>query len=90
MDVPHEEGRLVSDTPQETRLQEDALATYNLICNACSHTFEVFNQGFLRDKDKACPECASTDVRQTFSSFLRNIGSGSTSSSCGPRIGGFG
>lgn len=67
------------------------MATYELICNTCSHSFEVFNQGFLRDKDKVCPKCASTDVRQTFTSFLRHFGSGSTSSSnCGPRIGGFG
>jgi putative FmdB family regulatory protein len=64
------------------------LATYDMICNKCSHAFEVSNQEFLRDRDKVCPECASTEVRQTFSSFLRHFGSGS--SSCGPRIGGFG
>ena len=59
-----------------------------MICNTCDRTFEVFRQGFLRDKDRVCPECESDDVRQKFTSFLRNLGAGS--SSCGPRIGGFG
>ena len=62
-----------------------------MVCNTCSHTFEVFRAGFLKDKDKVCSECKSTDVRQKFTSFLRNFGSGgSSSSNCGPRIGGFG
>ena len=62
-----------------------------MVCNTCDNTFEIFRTGFLKDEDKACPECKSTEVRQKFTSFLRNLGSGSTSSSsCGPRIGGFG
>lgn len=64
------------------------MATYEMVCNECNHTFDVFRQGFLKDEDKVCPECKSTEVRQKFSSFLRNLGAGS--SSCGPRIGGFG
>lgn len=69
----------------------DDVATYNLICTTCKHTYEVCRrQGALREKDKICPACGSAETRQTFTSFLRNFGSGSSSSSCGPRIGGFG
>ncbi len=66
------------------------MSTYDLICTKCSHAYEVLRQGNLRDKDKVCPECGSGETRQTFTSFLRNFGSGASSSSCGPRIGGFG
>jgi putative FmdB family regulatory protein len=66
------------------------LSTYDLICTKCNHSYEVYRQGFPRDKDKACPECGSAETRQTFASFLRNWGSGTSSSNCGPRIGGFG
>lgn len=50
------------------------MASYDLICEACGHIFEVFRQGFLHDDDKVCPQCGSTNVRQKFSSFLRNLG----------------
>jgi putative FmdB family regulatory protein len=53
------------------------MASYDLICENCGHAFEVFRQGFLKDEDKVCPECDSEDVRQKFSSFLRNLGGGS-------------
>ena len=66
------------------------MATYEMVCNTCSHNFEVFRAGFLKDTDKVCPECESAEVRQKFTSFLRNLGSSSSSSNCGPRIGGFG
>ena len=67
------------------------MASYDLVCEKCDEEFEVFRQGFLKDEDRVCPACGSADVRQKFSSFLRNLGSGSAgSSSCGPRIGGFG
>jgi putative FmdB family regulatory protein len=60
------------------------MATYDLLCENCEHVFEVFRQGFLRDEDKVCPECGSTEVRQKFSSFLTNLG-GSSGGECGPR-----
>lgn len=63
------------------------MASYDLMCEACGHAFEVFCQGFLRDEDKVCPSCGSTDVRQRFSSFLRNLGGsdeGCSASSGGP------
>jgi len=50
------------------------MASYDLICQECGHTFEVFRQGFLRDSDRECPKCGCTDVRQKFVSFLRNLG----------------
>jgi len=60
------------------------MASFDLICDTCAHTFEVFHQGFLRDEDKVCPECGSTEVRQKFSSFLSTIG-GSSGGACAPR-----
>jgi len=52
------------------------MASYDLVCDACGHDFEVYRQGFLKDEDRVCPECDSTDVRQKFTSFLKNIGGG--------------
>ena len=60
------------------------MATYDLLCNECGHEFEVFVQGFLKDDDRVCPKCEATDVRQKFSSFLRNLGG------CAPAGSGFG
>jgi putative FmdB family regulatory protein len=62
------------------------MASYDLVCENCAHVFEVFRQGFLRDEDKVCPECGSTDVRQKFSSFLSNLG-GSSGGECAPHAG---
>ena len=56
------------------------MASYDLICEDCGNSFEVFRQGFLKDEDRVCPECGSAEVRQKFSSFLSNLGSASTSS----------
>ena len=67
------------------------MATYDMVCSKCQNTFEVLRRrGVLRDKDRICPECGSSDTRQTFASFLRNWGSNTNSSSCGPHYGGFG
>ena len=58
------------------------MASYDLVCDACGHDFEVFRQGFLKDEDRVCPECDSTDVRQKFTSFLKNIGGSSSGGGC--------
>ena len=50
------------------------MASYDLVCDACGHDFEVFRQGFLKDEDRVCPDCGSTEVRQKFTSFLSSIG----------------
>jgi len=55
------------------------MASYDLVCDACGHDFEVFRQGFLKDEDRVCPDCGSADVRQKFTSFLKNIGGASSS-----------
>ncbi len=65
-----------------------AMASYDLICEDCGNSFEVFRQGFLKDEDRVCPECGSAEVRQKFSSFLSNLGSASTSSGCAAPSGG--
>lgn len=57
------------------------MAFYDFVCSECDNKFEVYVQGFIEDKDKKCPTCGSTAVRQKFSSFLRNLGSCSSSSS---------
>jgi putative FmdB family regulatory protein len=53
------------------------MATYDFVCQDCDKEFEVFVPGFLKEKDKRCPACGSVNVRQKFSSFLRNFGSSS-------------
>ena len=58
------------------------MASYDLVCDACGHDFEVFRQGFLKDEDRVCPDCGSGDVRQKFSSFLKTIGGSSSGSGC--------
>jgi len=58
------------------------MASYDLVCEECSHAFEVFRQGFLRDSDRVCPECGSTEVRQKFSSFLSGLGGSSGGGGC--------
>jgi putative FmdB family regulatory protein len=57
------------------------MASYDLVCDECGHSFEVFRQGFLKDEDRVCPDCGSEDVRQKFTSFLKNIG-GSSGGGC--------
>jgi len=58
------------------------MASYDLVCDECGHDFEVFRQGFLKDEDRVCPDCGSAEVRQKFSSFLKNIGGRSSGGGC--------
>lgn len=58
------------------------MATYDLVCEHCGHEFELYLKGFLDDEHKECPQCGSTEVRQKFTSFLRNLGG-----SCGAPTG---
>jgi len=39
------------------------MGSYDLICDVCGATFEVFHQSFLRDEDRLWPECGSSVVR---------------------------
>jgi putative FmdB family regulatory protein len=69
------------------------VASYDLKCGTCGHAFEVFVQGFLKDSNKLCPVCGSTDVTQQYTGFLhqwsKTSGSDSGGHSCAPS-GGFG
>ncbi len=40
------------------------MPTYELTCRACGTRFERFLARLLRDEDKVCPSCGSTDVQQ--------------------------
>jgi putative FmdB family regulatory protein len=62
------------------------MASYDLFCEHCGHEFELYVQGFLKDEDKVCPQCGSAEVRQKFSSILRNLG-GSCSAPAGSSFG---
>jgi putative FmdB family regulatory protein len=48
------------------------MACVNIVCRDCGHSFEILTAAALREKQKRCPECRSQNVRQTFSSYLRN------------------
>jgi putative FmdB family regulatory protein len=50
------------------------MATYDLVCRACGHVFEIYVQGFLKDEDKQCPACGSFQTQQKFTSFLSGLG----------------
>jgi putative FmdB family regulatory protein len=69
------------------------MASYDLKCDACGHDFEVYVQGFLKEANKVCPECGSSQVSQVYTGFLhqwsKTSGSDSGGHSCAPS-GGFG
>jgi putative FmdB family regulatory protein len=58
------------------------MASYDLVCDACGNSFEVFRQGFLKDEDRVCPECGSVEVQQKFTSFLSSLGGTSPGGGC--------
>lgn len=45
------------------------MPTYDLRCAACDHQFEVFRQGFLRDRDRICPDCGA-EAKQVITGFV--------------------
>lgn len=65
------------------------MATYEFVCLHCDKHFEITVPGFLKDEERVCPACGSTEIRQKFSSFLRNIAT--SGGGCSPvRGSGFG
>ncbi len=48
------------------------MATIDIICRDCGHSFQVVTAKAIKAKQKVCPSCRSTNVRQGFWSFLRN------------------
>jgi hypothetical protein len=53
-------------------IQEDVVATIKLVCKECEHGFAVETAGAIKDRQKRCPKCGSSEVRQTVGSFLSN------------------
>jgi putative FmdB family regulatory protein len=48
------------------------MAIVDLKCKTCEHSFQLVTRGAVKEKQKRCPECGSKDIRQSFSSYLRN------------------
>ena len=48
------------------------MAVYQLVCRECGHALVISRAGAIKQKQKRCPQCRSTTVRQTFASYLRN------------------
>lgn len=36
--------------------------TYELRCETCGHSFELFRTRLLRDEDRVCPMCGSIEI----------------------------
>jgi len=70
------------------------MPTYQFICNDCSNDYEFFLMRMLRDSDKVCPKCGSTNVKQAYRDFFGfaspRSGGCSTDSGCGSGGGGYG
>lgn len=65
------------------------MAVFDLQCRACGATTQLVTKGAIKERQKRCRACGSTDVRQSFGSFLRN--GPLDSPACGaPRNSGFG
>jgi putative FmdB family regulatory protein len=48
------------------------MAHFDLVCRDCGASFVVVTRVAIHERQKPCPECDSHNVRQSFSSFLRN------------------
>lgn len=40
------------------------MPTYELRCQSCEHEFDRFLMRLLKESDRVCPECGSTNVTQ--------------------------
>ncbi len=64
------------------------MPTYELTCRACGTRFERFLARMLRDEDKVCPSCGSTDVRQGVGGgYVSKPATGRSGGGCAPRGG---
>lgn len=48
------------------------MARLDLRCRDCKHAFALVTRGVVAEKRKCCPECGSTNIRQTLGSYLEN------------------
>lgn len=66
------------------------MPTYELECTACRTRFERFLTRVLREEDKVCPACGSTDVKQGIGGgYVSRRSPSAPQTGCVPR-GGFG
>jgi putative FmdB family regulatory protein len=66
------------------------MPTYDLACRSCGNRFERFMTRLIRDDDKVCPECGSTEVSQGIGGgYAMSSRGADTPEACVPR-GGFG
>jgi putative FmdB family regulatory protein len=66
------------------------MATIDLNCRECGHSFQVITRTAIKAKQKRCPECRSVNVRQSFASYLRNGPLSSPSCGAPQRSSGYG
>lgn len=61
------------------------MPTYEFKCEKCGKEFDFFLNRTIREKDKVCPECKSTEVKQRFtgSSWLTGNLFNQSGGSCG-------
>ncbi|MCE5203139.1 MAG: zinc ribbon domain-containing protein [Actinomycetia bacterium] len=65
------------------------MPTYDLSCKKCGHRFERFVPRLIRDTDKVCPRCGSTEVVTGVGGGFVKTSSGTAAGSC-VSSGGFG
>jgi putative FmdB family regulatory protein len=65
------------------------MPTYELTCSECGTRFERFLARMLRDEDKVCPNCGSSEVKQGIGGGYVAKAAVRPDSSCSSR-GGFG
>ncbi len=58
-----------------------------MLCEGCDQKFEVFRHGFLREEDRACPDCDAT-ATQLFTGFVTARPSSGVAESAGGCCGG--
>jgi hypothetical protein len=66
------------------------VATIDLNCRDCGHSFQVITCTAIKAKQKRCPACGSASVRQSVASYLRNGPLSSPSCGAPQRSSGFG
>jgi len=61
------------------------MPTYELRCKECGHEFDRFLMRLIREQDRVCPECGSTNVATGVGGgFVARVGiTGSSCSSSG-------
>lgn len=48
------------------------MAVFDLNCKSCGHKWQLVTRSSIKAPQKKCPSCKSTDIKQSFGSYLRN------------------